>query len=287
MLKHSIILVVYNNLELTKKCIDSLIKYSNQDNLELIITDNASTDGTAEYLKEIPIKNKVIITNDKNKWFIRPVNKAVRASQGEYITLIGNDTEMCEGWLEKLTEPFKVNPKMGLVGISGQCCTLTGYGTGYKGSRLDYIDGTFLTIPRRIYEDVGLDINGQKCLFDENTFVNAYCEDADLSLRVTGAGYEIMTVDIPVKHIGGQTAMLVPFSKVYIQMNQEALIKKWELDKNPKYVRDVMQLLAESKKMGFTTMENNIRASILAYGTQDEKDTLAEFDQNGGGKCPT
>lgn len=52
MRKTSIIILIYNNLSLTKDCIESIFKYTEKDSYEIIVVDNASTDDTVAYLKE-------------------------------------------------------------------------------------------------------------------------------------------------------------------------------------------------------------------------------------------
>lgn len=252
--RYSVIIVVYNHLELTKRCLESIFNHSRGNcsggDLELVITDNGSTDGTAEYLKEMQEKYKgivdiVIITNDENKWFIKPVNEAIRQSRGKYITLIGNDTEVCDNWLEDLTAPFTFDRNIGIVGVWGQSCTLSASGRGYFGKRVDYIDGTFLTIPREVVDDVSVDIDGQKCLFDEETFRRAYSEDADLSLRVTQSGYKLERVKVDVKHYSGGTSTGMTILAGFCNMNRVALVRKWGLDKDDRYKKDQDQIVDE------------------------------------------
>lgn len=269
MTTYSVIVVVYNHLELTKNCLDSIFNCSRgSGDLELVITDNGSTDGTAEYLKEMQEKYKgivdiVIIINDENKWFIKPVNNAIRKARGKYITLIGNDTEVCDNWLEDLTAPFTFDSKIGITGVWGQSCTLSAWGRGYFGKRVDYIDGTFLTIPREVIDEVSLDINGEKCLFDEETFLRAYCEDADLSLRVTQAGYKLERVKVDVKHYAGGTSRDVPLAGAFLQHNHSALIRKWGLDKNDKYKSDKEEMIDEMIECGGIVKSVNGRRCVV------------------------
>lgn len=286
---YSIILVIYNHLDLTKKCLDSLFKHTlnkfeSLNDFELIITDNNSTDGTAEYLREIQkqYEEKIdikIITNDKNRWFIKPVNNAVRLARGKYIILIGSDVELCDEWLEDLTEPFihsDDGDKVGLVGITGQACTLSANGRGYKGKRVDYIDGTFLTISREVIDRVSLNINGKPCLFDEETFINAYSEDADLSLRVVKAGYLLKRVKVDVKHNSGGTSSSEPFALFYREQNGHALMNKWGLDKDDKYQKDKDKILEE-------TLENGGQVRMYKgdqYVTLSSKKELEEYVRN-------
>ncbi len=61
--KTSIIILTYNELELTKKCLASIKRYTDKDKIELIIVDNGSSDGTREYISNLP--DVKVILNEK------------------------------------------------------------------------------------------------------------------------------------------------------------------------------------------------------------------------------
>ncbi|MGD9818409.1 MAG: glycosyltransferase family 2 protein, partial [Desulfomonilaceae bacterium] len=85
---------------------------------ELIVVDNASIDGTDQYLEDFAQSRswvKVVI-NPENVGFSAGNNAGIRASDGEYIVLLNNDTYVTEGWLNKLIRPLRLNPDLGLVG---------------------------------------------------------------------------------------------------------------------------------------------------------------------------
>ncbi|WP_326848305.1 glycosyltransferase family 2 protein [Bacillus velezensis] len=62
-MKTSIIILTYNELELTKKCLASIERYTDKDKIELIIVDNGSSDGTREYISNLP--DVKVILNEK------------------------------------------------------------------------------------------------------------------------------------------------------------------------------------------------------------------------------
>lgn len=96
----SIIIPVYNQIHFTKKCVES-IKLNTRESYEIIVIDNASDDGTDEYLRDEGIKT---ITNNENLGFPAAINQGIKASVGEYICLLNNDIEVLDGWLEPLME---------------------------------------------------------------------------------------------------------------------------------------------------------------------------------------
>jgi ADP-heptose:LPS heptosyltransferase len=180
-----------NHLDLTVKCIESVLKHSKD--FELIVTDNASSDGTPKYLDEV--KNRfpkivTIIRNEENKGFQDPNKNALRLAKGEFLVLLNNDMEVCEGWLEALALPFEKNRKLAITGLAGTCNHIT---DDYKASvgKLEYIEGSCLMIPCAIARKIGL-------FADYLKFI--YWEDTDLSLRAQEQGYEIEQVKIDAQH---------------------------------------------------------------------------------------
>ncbi|HRU38504.1 MAG TPA: glycosyltransferase [Candidatus Goldiibacteriota bacterium] len=111
-MKVSIIMPVLNQLELTKICVESIIKNTWDVEHEIIVIDNASTDGTGGYLAEKKIS---CITNRENAGVAASWNAGVRAAKGEYVCVINNDIVVSEGWLSSLIEFYERHPDAGIV----------------------------------------------------------------------------------------------------------------------------------------------------------------------------
>lgn len=116
--KISIIVITFNNLEYTKLCLESIVKNTEYPNYEIIVVDNASHDGTIEFIKDYKNNrnNVFLITNDKNLGFAAANNLGVNASRGEYIVFLNNDTIVTPGWLHKLYQHLVKSPSVGMVG---------------------------------------------------------------------------------------------------------------------------------------------------------------------------
>jgi GT2 family glycosyltransferase len=114
----SIIIVTYNNLHLTEQCIASIYKNTTYPNLELIIVDNASTDGTQDFLKRLDKEkyNVKIVLNEVNKGFAGGNNQGIQIANGEYLVLLNNDTVVTYGWLGKLINILEKNKMAGMAG---------------------------------------------------------------------------------------------------------------------------------------------------------------------------
>ncbi|MGV0959939.1 MAG: glycosyltransferase [Limnohabitans sp.] len=116
--KISVIVLTYNNLELTKACLLSILEKSNYTNFELIIVDNASTDGSIGWLREFKKNNNNIelIENRTNVGFSAGNNIGLTAATGEYIVILNNDTIVTHNWLITLMHHLKDDPTIGLIG---------------------------------------------------------------------------------------------------------------------------------------------------------------------------
>ena len=118
-MRASIIVLCYNSLEdATRPCLESILKNTPAGEYELIIVDNASNDGTAEYLNEFASRheNVRIQLNDVNKGYAGGNNDGISLATGRFIILLNNDTLVPIGWLDKLLYLFEEHPKIGLIG---------------------------------------------------------------------------------------------------------------------------------------------------------------------------
>lgn len=114
----SIIIPLFNKLDLTRQCIQAILSNTRYTNYEIILVDNGSTDGTREYVQETAKQNKKIrfILNQRNAGFAIANNQGADEANGEYLLFLNNDTEVQAGWLRTLVEVAEDNPAVGAVG---------------------------------------------------------------------------------------------------------------------------------------------------------------------------
>ncbi|MGY2258331.1 glycosyltransferase [Pseudomonas sp. SDO55104_S430] len=114
----SVIVVTYNNIELTKACLASLDANTNHENLEIIVVDNASVDGTPTLLNEWVTegKNRRIILNEDNRGFAAGNNQGLAIADGKYLVLLNNDTFVTPGWIRTLYRHLERNKSIGIIG---------------------------------------------------------------------------------------------------------------------------------------------------------------------------
>lgn len=195
--RFTISIAVYNRLELTKSCIDSILKSGGD--YEVIVTDNASAEDTKDYLRSLDPRFRVV-TNRQNLGFNGPHNHALTLARGEFFVVLNNDLRVTPGWLDVMAAEFARNPRLAVCGVHGGCTSISKDGRGTGERALEYIEGSCLMIPTALARAHGLFSNYLKF---------AYFEDSDLSLRMREKGYAIALAPLHFEHTRRSTSELV------------------------------------------------------------------------------
>ncbi|WFB70167.1 glycosyltransferase family 2 protein [Chryseobacterium sp. WX] len=115
-MKLSVIIVNYNVTQLLRSCLQSLQKYIQEIDYEVIVIDNASTDNSwGDLIPEFP--NVYFISSTTNGGFAKANNKAVQMAKGEYILLLNPDTELEGFYMKELLEFADAQPSFGCLGV--------------------------------------------------------------------------------------------------------------------------------------------------------------------------
>lgn len=112
----SIVLVNWNNYEMTRNCIKRIKKITKYPNYELYLVDNGSSDGSAEKLEK-EFKYLKIIRNKENKGFPYALNQGYREAKGYYVGHMNNDVILLNGWLEEMIKVLESDPKIAIAGV--------------------------------------------------------------------------------------------------------------------------------------------------------------------------
>lgn len=159
--RYTISIAIHDNLDLTRRCLDSIFTHSPAKDYEIIVTDNASTDGSHPCLLEltrssVPCSRLEIVHNDRNAGFGEAHNHALTLATGQFFVVLNNDLEVTPGWLELLAAEFARNPRLAIVGVRGTCCSLDDNALGRPGTTLEYIEASCLMIPTALARRHGL-----------------------------------------------------------------------------------------------------------------------------------
>ena len=205
----SIIIANWNAREFLRDCIRSIYEKTKEIRYELIIVDDASTDGSAEMVeREFP--QVKIIRNEKNLGYTKSINRGAPLAQGSYILLLNSDTVILDDAIKSLTNFLDIHPEVGVC--AGWLCdknmaSQVSFGNfpsflqgvvdalflndlfpslhllnrGVRPDKsfdkpieVDYVTGADILIRRELIEQLGL--------FDE--IFSAYCEEVDFCYRV-------------------------------------------------------------------------------------------------------
>jgi GT2 family glycosyltransferase len=239
----SIVIPVYGQLAYTLNCLESLFTHGSRCSYEIIIVDDVSPDDSSRYLPLV--KGIRYHLQPQNGGFINSCNTGAAIATGRHMVMLNNDTRVVEGWLDELLESFSLWPKAGLVGsklfyADGSLQEAGGiiwrdgsswnYGRNddpnrphYSHARqVDYISGCSIALPAALWRE----LNG----FDR-LFTPAYCEDADLALRVVAAGREIwFQPQSRIVHYEGKTSGTDTGAgtKAYQVINSKKLFLRWQ-----------------------------------------------------------
>lgn len=242
----SVIIVNYNTKDLLVDCLDSIKKQTKGVKHEVIISDNASSDGSMEAaLKVFP--KAIALQNGQNLGFGRANNRALDIAKGKYVFYLNSDTILKNNAIKIFFDYFEANDTgtLGAIGANltnerGQTIHSCGAFLSYK-AELCQLARAFLAVSyytvraafgKKIPDDIpnylavqtigpvdyvtGADLfmkNDQNARFDEDFFM--YCEDADIQCRLAQKGLERRLIDGPqIVHLQGASGGKKLFDKV-------------------------------------------------------------------------
>jgi GT2 family glycosyltransferase len=227
----SVVVVSYNSAGLLERCL-AAVRAHPVGEMEIIVVDNASSDGSAALVRE-RFPEVMLIANDVNRGFGAANNQALRRATGELVALVNPDCEVRDAAIAQLVCFLRAHPRAAVAGGGLR------YGDGafqhsafrfpslaqialdffplnwrllesplngrYAQARrhtpfqIDHPLGAFMCLRRTAFEQAGG--------FDEAFFM--YVEEVDLCYRIKRAGWEVWCVpDAVAVHLGGQSTRL-------------------------------------------------------------------------------
>jgi GT2 family glycosyltransferase/glycosyltransferase involved in cell wall biosynthesis len=239
----SIIIVTHNNLPLTRLCLESVLRNTNSSSYEVIVVDNASTDGTPQYLEALARANPEIraICNSTNLGFPRGNNVGLSHSEGDILVLLNNDTVVPPGWLERLASHLR-NPAIGLVGpmtnfVGNEAKIAVPYRTigemeKFAAERARLFEGQVADISMLAMFCVALrhDTFQEVGLLDERFGIGMF-EDDDYAHRIRATGRRVVCARDGFVHHVGQAAFKKLIERgeynALFEQNRKLYQEKW------------------------------------------------------------
>ena len=234
MKKLTIIIVSYNVRYYLEQCIVSALRATRDIDSDIYVVDNASKDGTVEYISQRFGNRITLIESQHNLGFARANNIAIRQTQSEYVLLLNPDTFVGEQTIVQVLSFMDAHPQSGGVGVMMHNADGTRARESRRGlptpwvsllkmmgrseryymshlswdepAQIEVMSGAFCMLRRKVLDEVGL--------LDEDFFM--YGEDIDLSYRIVKGGYENWYVPAPIVHYKGESTQKSSFRYVHI-----------------------------------------------------------------------
>jgi GT2 family glycosyltransferase len=216
-----VIVPVYRGEAETRDCLESVLAAATSTPRELVVVDDASPEPAIRaYLRELEARGRAtLVAHAANRGFVASVNEAMRLHPDRDVVLLNSDTEVAEGWLDRLAAharrdasiatatPFSTNatilsyprpPEPNALPAGETTASLdAAFAAANPGRNVDIPTavGFCMYISRRCLERVGL--------FDEARYGTGYGEEVDFCMRAARAGFRnVAAGDVFVRHVG-------------------------------------------------------------------------------------
>lgn len=270
MKKLAVIILNWNGLELLKKFLPDAVYFTSGEEVDLIVADNGSEDGSADWISTNYPEIR-LIRFTKNYGFAEGYNRAIEETRYPYTILLNSDVEVTQGWWQPLLDFIENNPDVGAVqpkirsyknkeyfeyaGAAGGYLDKYGYPYcrgrlfdrmekdegQYDGPPVDicWASGAALTVRTELYIKLG----GLDPLFF------AHMEEIDLCCRILNSGYRVCAIsDSVVFHVGGASLNQGNPKKTYLNFRNNLLLLYKNLPSKIKrkklFVRRILDTLA-------------------------------------------
>ncbi|MBN1816832.1 MAG: glycosyltransferase family 2 protein [Sedimentisphaerales bacterium] len=247
----SVIIVNWNTAQITCGCLASVYEQTRDVSFEVIVVDNASSDGSAERIQQ-QFPQVILIENTENRGFAAANNQGMAVAQGRYVLLLNPDTVVLDGAIQKAIAFAERHPEAAVVGcqvwenesklqptcfsfpsLGGLFLRTIGLSRMFPKSRLwagemlgwwdrtterevDVVSGMFMLVRSEAIQQVGR--------MDETYFI--YAEETDWCWRFKKAGWKcLFTPEARIIHLDGGGKSTDQLSiRMFVQLHKSLLI---------------------------------------------------------------
>lgn len=278
-MKVSIVIPTYNHCEdLLKPCLESIKKYTNLGDVEVLVVANGCVDNTREYVQSLGSPFK-LVWMEEAAGYTKATNAGINASTGEYVILLNNDTillpQAVNQWVDRLVTPFYQDSQVGITGPMLSFC---------PEAQRDFLIFFCVCIKRTMFEQLGL--------LDEPAFSPGYGEDTDFCAKLEDAGYKIHSVcetttfsepnrmlgDFPIYHVGNVTFKNWPGGVELLQHNNEVLRQRYVVGKPTIEKAKALDGFMSKQELRWLGREAQKRSVIIEVGSWHGRSSRALGD---------
>lgn len=236
----SIIIVNWNTKNILRDCLRSVYEQAGDVDYEVIVVDNASTDGSLDMIKS-DFERVVLLENAQNKGFATANNQGMEIAKGRYVLLLNSDTVVLDGAIAKTVSFADAHPRAGVTGcrvlnadrtLQPTCFMFPSILNMFLSStylykffprsrffgrermtwwdrsdvrQVDVVTGCFMLVRREAIDQVGV--------MDERFFM--YAEETDWCYRFREEGWDVtFTPAGQIIHLGGQSTAKKPVAMI-------------------------------------------------------------------------
>ncbi len=211
-----IIICVHNALEVIRRCLESVIAKTLPP-YNIVLVDDGSDAPTRDFLSEFAETfGATLVRHESPKGYTFAANAGMRACAEPFLVLLNSDTEVSEGWLDRLMDHLRRDPSAGMIGPLSNTASWQSVPSLFEegdwaqnqlpsgvsvdemarlvalkapriGVSLGFLNGFCILIRRRLLDEVGM--------FDEQTFGAGYGEENDLCIRARRKGWRLLVAD--------------------------------------------------------------------------------------------
>lgn len=246
----SIIVVSWNTKELLCDCLGSILEQAGDVDYDIIVVDNASSDGSADMVRS-RFPEATLIVEQTNRGYAAAINDGIRVAQGRYVLVLNSDTLICDGAIAKTVGYADRHPEAAVVGcqvrespdkVQMTCLRFpsllnlflwaSGLARVFKNNHffgqehmlwwqrdsereVDVVSGMFMLVRREAIDEVGL--------MDDGYFM--YYEDTDWCYRFAKAGWKmVFWPEAAILHIeGGSGSTKQQPPEMFVQQQKSLL----------------------------------------------------------------
>lgn len=231
----SVIILNYNTKQLLHDCLESALKSSSVNQMEILVSDNGSTDGSIEMIKS-DFPQVKLLENKQNLGFSKGNNLAIKIATGRHVLLLNSDTVvkpdafklmvaradsdsnigaigpkilLANGELDPSSRRNFPNPANAFLRLFGlkKFSNYNITGSIDEEMSIEAIMGACMLVPRRVIDKIGM--------LDEQFFF--YGEDLDWCFRIKEAGYKILYYpSAEILHLKSASSRNIPFKIVKV-----------------------------------------------------------------------
>lgn len=260
-----VIVPVYDGLDETIRCIQSVLDNKNLQPFNLLVVDDCSPNPDIKsYLQDLSAKGVIeLLVNEVNLGFVGTVNRGMSLHPDRDVLLLNSDTVVANDWLDRIMQHADFDPCIATItpfSNNAEICSFPRYcqpNQIFDGMSVDDLDSVFSRLPMRqidVPTGVGFcmyirrEAINEVGIFDQETFGRGYGEENDFCMRAAAMGWRNVTCsNVFVFHDGGVSFSTEKAARV--QHAMEVLNKKY-----PSYHRLVHEHLQRDPERPFRTL---------------------------------